>query len=54
MVILDALQTERDQGTSIPPRSLPYPLRDVVLIDALGHANFAQHDHRRLAGDGAF
>jgi phosphoadenylyl-sulfate reductase (thioredoxin) len=43
--LLDALQTERDQGITIDTSQirLRTPLRDVVLIDAPGHAEFLRN-----------
>jgi sulfate adenylyltransferase subunit 1 (EFTu-like GTPase family) len=52
--LLDALQTERDQGITIDTTQIRFRTRsrDVVLIDP-ATPNFAQHDHRRLQADGA-
>src|SRR5712692_4936267 len=43
--LLDALQTERDQGITIDTSQirLRTPARDVVLIDAPGHAEFLRN-----------
>src|ERR1700710_1966594 len=43
--LLDALQTERDQGITIDTSQirLRTPTRDVVLIDAPGHAEFLRN-----------
>src|SRR6202049_5104229 len=43
--LLDALQTERDQGITIDTSQirLRTPARDVVLIDAPGHAEFVRN-----------
>src|SRR5262245_17774774 len=43
--LLDALQTERDQGITIDTRQirLRTPSRDIVLIDAPGHAEFLRN-----------
>src|SRR3979411_1567861 len=43
--LLDALQTERDQGITIDTSQirLRTPSRDVVLIDAPGHAEFLRN-----------
>lgn len=43
--LLDALQTERDQGITIDTTQIRFktPSRDVVLIDAPGHAEFLRN-----------
>src|SRR2546429_6113007 len=43
--LLDALQTERDQGITIDTSQIRFrtPSRDVVLIDAPGHAEFLRN-----------
>src|SRR3569833_2362674 len=43
--LLDALQTERDQGITIDTTQLRFrtPSRDIVLIDAPGHAEFLRN-----------
>src|SRR5262249_27687625 len=43
--LLDALQSERDQGITIDTSQirLPLPSRDIVLIDAPGHAEFMRN-----------
>src|SRR6201996_1380374 len=43
--LLDALQTERDQGITIDPTQIRFRThsRDVVLIDAPGHAEFLRN-----------
>jgi bifunctional enzyme CysN/CysC len=43
--LLDALQTERDQGITIDTTQIRFrtKLRDVVLIDAPGHAEFLRN-----------
>ena len=43
--LLDALQTERDQGITIDTTQIRFrtPTRDVVLIDAPGHAEFLRN-----------
>src|SRR6202140_5456237 len=43
--LLDALQTERDQGITIDTSQIRFrtPTRDIVLIDAPGHAEFLRH-----------
>src|SRR3979490_3132487 len=43
--LLDALQTERDQGITIDTTQIRFrtPSRDVVLIDAPGHAEFMRN-----------
>jgi bifunctional enzyme CysN/CysC len=43
--LLDALQTERDQGITIDTTQINFrtPSRDVVLIDAPGHAEFLRN-----------
>src|SRR5437016_12379788 len=47
--LLDALQTERDQGITIDTTQIRFRTRsrDVVLIDALGHAEFL---HNMITG----
>jgi bifunctional enzyme CysN/CysC len=43
--LLDALQTERDQGITIDTSQIRFrtPARDIVLIDAPGHAEFLRN-----------
>lgn len=43
--LLDSLQTERDQGITIDTTQIGFrtPHRDVVLIDAPGHAEFLRN-----------
>src|ERR1700730_10255523 len=43
--LLDALQTERDQGITIDTSQIRFrtPSRDIVLIDAPGHAEFLRN-----------
>jgi bifunctional enzyme CysN/CysC len=43
--LLDALQTERDQGITIDTSQIRFrtPTRDIVLIDAPGHAEFLRN-----------
>src|ERR1700754_1656065 len=43
--LLDALQTERDQGITIDTTQIRFrtPSRDIVLIDAPGHAEFLRN-----------
>ena len=43
--LLDALQTERDQGITIDTTQIQFrtPARDIVLIDAPGHAEFLRN-----------
>ncbi len=43
--LLDALQTERDQGITLDTSQIRFrtPTRDVVLIDAPGHADFLRN-----------
>src|SRR6201991_4051973 len=43
--LLDALQTERDQGITIDTSQIRFrtPSRDVILIDAPGHAEFLRN-----------
>ena len=43
--LLDALQTERDQGITIDTSQIRFrtPLRDILLIDAPGHAEFLRN-----------
>jgi bifunctional enzyme CysN/CysC len=43
--LLDALQTERDQGITIDTTQIAFrtPSRDIVLIDAPGHAEFLRN-----------
>src|SRR6267143_1444771 len=43
--LLDALQTERDQGITLDTSQIRFrtPSRDVVLIDAPGHAEFLRN-----------
>src|SRR5689334_24708430 len=43
--LLDALQTERDQGITIDTSQIRFrtPSRDIVLIDAPGHAEFMRN-----------
>src|SRR5262245_33079666 len=43
--LLDALQTERDQGITIDTSQIRFrtPTRDIVLIDAPGHAEFMRN-----------
>src|SRR6185312_1699959 len=51
--LLDALQTERDQGITIDTSQirLRTPARDIVLIDAPGHAEFLRNMMDRVAFD---
>src|ERR1700755_3112530 len=43
--LLDALQTERDQGITIDTTQIRFrtPSRDIILIDAPGHAEFLRN-----------
>src|SRR5258707_889674 len=50
--LLDALQTERDQGITLDTSQIRFRTasRDVVLIDAPGHAIYKFDDRRIIAG----